>query len=86
MLISFDNVGFPPKWTRINKGGSFFSFLDFSNFFSNNFKDILNVLSSISTKSIFAPQNKAAFAEDTKVFGTVHTIFDLFISNAKQEM
>ena len=48
--------------------------LAFSNFFFSSKIHILLVFRSISTKSIFAPQYKAAFEEATKVLGTVQTI------------
>ena len=46
---------------------------------------MLFVSSSISTKSILAPQCKPHVAEATNVFGTVHKIFFLLRFKAKQD-
>ena len=52
----------------------YFFFFAKTSFFSNSIGLILNVLSSISTKSTLAPDNSAQFADATKELGEVQTI------------
>ena len=83
LYIFFISQEYPPICTGITTLGKFFFFV-FDNFSSNLSTQILFVLISISTKSIFAPACKATLAVETNVFGEVQTLSFFFNPKAKQ--